>query len=365
MVKINQINLSDFRNFKNLSLSFHRNTNIFFGDNGSGKTNILESISLISKGRGLRNASIVNLIKNNEKSFLLKAFLDINNNIYNIKILSEKNDSKFKKIIKVNDDASFESIKFLNSSISFLFFLPEMERLFQSSPSHRRNFIDRLIYSENNEYSKLINRYKKDIIERNKILQQNNFDLDWIKHIENQISINGLKIYQLRKSQLNKLNRHIKNLNHSNNYHFEINLSVKDDFFTINLNEERYLSELYNSRNLDRKLGGCVIGPHKSDLIAKINDEYEASLLSTGQQKTVVLLVLLAQCDYLVNIKKKVPVLLLDEICSHLDSNNRKILLDMINQFDIQFFLTGTDKTLFSFISTNVEFYNITDLYEH
>ena len=85
-------------------------------------------------------------------------------------------------------------------------------------------------------------------------------------------------------------------------------------------------------------------------------------MLSTGQQKTVVLMILLAQCNYLVNCKHINPILLLDEIGSHLDSNNRQILLDMINRFEIQFFLTGTDKDLFSFVSTKAKFYNITNI---
>ena len=93
-----------------------------------------------------------------------------------------------------------------------------------------------------------------------------------------------------------------------------------------------------------------------------INNDFDASLLSTGQQKTVVLMILLAQCNYLVNCKDINPILLLDEIGSHLDSNNRQILLDMINRFEIQFFLTGTDKDLFSFVSTKAQFYNITEL---
>ena len=93
-----------------------------------------------------------------------------------------------------------------------------------------------------------------------------------------------------------------------------------------------------------------------------MNNEFDASLLSTGQQKTNVLMVLLAQCNHLVNHKKINPIFLFDEIGSHLDKYNRQILLDMINKFDIQFFLTGTDKNLFSFVSTNAKFYNITDL---
>ena len=106
----------------------------------------------------------------------------------------------------------------------------------------------------------------------------------------------------------------------------------------IKLALEEYLFKLKDLRIFDKKFGGTKIGPHKSDLIAIIDDDFEASLLSTGQQKTVVLMILLSQCNYLVNDKDINPVLLFDEIGSHLDSYNRQILLDMINRFKIQFF---------------------------
>ena len=137
---------------------------------------------------------------------------------------------------------------------------------------------------------------------------------------------------------------------------------MKDDFFDRGINYEKYLSILQNSRLYDKQYGGTKIGPHKSEIISTVNNEYEASLLSTGQQKTIVLMVLLAQCNYLVDHKNMNPILLFDVIGSHLDSNNRQILLDMINRYEIQFFLTGTDKNLFSFVSTKGQFYNITDI---
>ena len=135
-----------------------------------------------------------------------------------------------------------------------------------------------------------------------------------------------------------------------------------DMFTKFPITFEEYLSNLKGSRIFDKKYGGTKIGPHKSDLKAIINDDFEASLLSTGQQKTVILMILLSHCNFLVNYKNINPILLFDEIGSHLDSNNRQILLDMINRFKIQFFLTGTDKNLFSFISTNAQFYNITEI---
>ncbi len=362
MAKIKNIEFYNFRNFKNFKSSFDSKLNILFGDNGCGKTNILEGISLIAKGRGIRNSSIINLIKKQEDKFLIKNNLEIQKDYFNIEIFTEQKNEKYKKIIKINEDSSKDSLNFLNNSISYLIFLPEMERLFQSSPSYRRNFLDRLIFSSRNDYNRLINKYKKSLLERNKILQSNNIDDNWLNHIEAEISLLGLEIYNLRNSQINTINDELNNMKNDYNYLFDVKLEIKDHFLNNEINFEEYLLNLKKSRLFDKQFGGTKIGPHKSDIISTVNNEYEASLLSTGQQKTIVLLVLLAQCNYLVNRKKIYPIFLFDEIGSHLDKNNRQILLDIIDRFEIQFFLTGTDKKLFSFVSTNAQFYNITEV---
>jgi len=362
LAKIKNIEFSNFRNFNNFKISFDDKLNILFGDNGCGKTNILEGISLISKGRGIRNSSIDNLIKKGKDKFLIKNDLEIKKNNFDIQIFTESKNDKFKKIIKINDDVSKDILDFLNKSISYLVFLPEMERLFQASPSYRRNFIDRLIFSSKNDYNHLVNKYKKTLLERFKILQANNFDEDWLNHIENKISFLGLEINHLRISQLDFLNSELRALKKDHNFQYDVVLKIKDSSLESGITHEKYLSILQNSRLYDKQYGGTKIGPHKSDIISIINNDFEASLLSTGQQKAVVLMILLAQCNLLVNKKNIHPILLFDEIGSHLDKQNRQILLDMINRFDIQFFLTGTEKNLFSFVSTNAQFYNITDV---
>ena len=236
-----------------------------------------------------------------------------------------------------------------------------MERLFQSSPSYRRNFIDRLIFSSRKEYNTLINKYKKLLIERSKILQANNFDNSWLDQIEKEISSTGFAIYKARNFQLNLINNNLTKLNNTNKYKFTVDLRINDNFFNPSLDIDKYITELNKSRYVDKKNGSTKIGPHRTDIQAIIDCDYDASLLSTGQQKTVVLMILIAQCQYLINDNKIEPILLFDEICSHLDTFNRQILLDMINKFEIQFFLTGTEKNLFSFVSTNAQFYNITN----
>ncbi len=362
MAKIKNIEFNNFRNFKNFKTSFDDKLNILFGDNGCGKTNILEGISLIAKGRGIRNANISNFIKREEDNFLIKSNLEINKNNYNIKIFTEHKNNKYKKIININEDLSKDSLDFLNQSISYLIFMPEMERLFQASPSYRRNFIDRLIFSSKNNYNKLINKYKKSLLERIKVLQSSSSDKEWLNHIEKEICTIGLEIYNLRTLKLNSINKELNTLKYDHNFQFSVELKIKDDFYKNEISFEKYSFLLKESRSYDSKFGGTKIGPHRSDFISIINDNFEASILSTGQQKTVVLMILLAQCNYLLNEKKINPILLFDEIGSHLDKNNRQVLLDMINRFEIQFFLTGTDKNLFSFISTNAKFYNITKI---
>ena len=118
--------------------------------------------------------------------------------------------------------------------------------------------------------------------------------------------------------------------------------------------------QLKYNREVDKLIGGAKFGPHRSDFMCFLNETMPASQLSTGQQKSVVLMIILAQCDYLVNETDIRPIVLMDEVCSHLDETNRSILLKIIEEFDLQTFMTGTEKKFFSFLSTNTNYCNIT-----
>ena len=172
MVKINNISLQNYRNFSSLELNFNKNCNILNGNNGAGKTNILESLSLIGKGRGFRNDKIHNLIKTKKDNFLIKSEVNFENNNYDIEIWSKKINETHRKNYSLNNHVSKDNEQFINSIISYLYFLPEMERLFLTSPSFRRNFFDKLIFSINKNYNKTINSYKKYLLERNTLLKK-------------------------------------------------------------------------------------------------------------------------------------------------------------------------------------------------
>jgi DNA replication and repair protein RecF len=356
----NSIDLINFRNFENYSLSFSKNCNVFYGKNGSGKTNILEGISLLSKGRGLRKDRFANIIRKNCDKFIIKSDFKSEEIIYNLISETENLNNRFKKILTVNNDKSSDSLELIYEKTPFLYFLPDTERLFQASPSSRRNLIDQFIYTSQHKYNKLINRYNKLIQERSKILINNN-DESWLNQLEKSISNDALQIYFLRESQLkiliNNLNIYLTDFS----LPFKIHTTLIDKFYTSNLKNEDYEATLKNNRKIDALVGGCAIGPHKSDYMFGVNENSFVSQLSTGQQKTIILLMYLSQCKYLSEVKFKQPILLLDEVCSHLDDVNRNVLLTLIERFKLQIFMTGTSKNLFSFLSTNAQFCNITD----
>jgi DNA replication and repair protein RecF len=357
----NSIDLINFRNFENYSIKFSKNCNVFFGKNGSGKTNILEGISLLTKGRGLRKDKFKNIIKKNCEKFIIKSDFQSEEIIYNLIAETENINTRLKKKLTVNNDKSSDSLELIYDKTPFLYFLPETERLFQSSPSIRRNLIDQFIYTSHNKYNKLVNRYNKLIQERSKILINNNNDDSWLNQLEKNISADGLQIYSLRVDQLNIL---INNLNiylKEFDLPFNIDTTLIDKFYTSNLQNEDYEETLKNNRKIDALVGGCAIGPHKSDYMFSVNNNSFVSQLSTGQQKTIILLMYLSQCKYLSEVKFKQPILLLDEVCSHLDDINRNVLLTLIETFKLQIFMTGTSESLFSFLSTNANFCNITD----
>jgi len=356
----NGIDLINFRNFDNYSLSFSENCNVFYGKNGSGKTNILEGISLLSKGRGLRKDRLANIIRKNCDKFIIKSDFKSEEIIYNLISETENINNRFKKILTVNNDKSSDSLELIYEKTPFLYFLPDTERLFQASPSIRRNLIDQFVYTSQHKYNKLINRYNKLIQERSKILINKN-DESWLNQLEKSISTDALQIYSLRESQLKTL---INNLNiylRDFSLPFKIDTTLIDKFYISNLKNEDYEVALKNNRKIDALVGGCAIGPHKSDYMFCVNDNSFVSQLSTGQQKTIILLMYLSQCKYLSEVKFKQPILLLDEVCSHLDDVNRNVLLTLIETFKLQIFMTGTSKNLFSFLSTNAHFCNITD----
>ena len=361
---LSNIKFKNFRNFNESFFSFDKGCNIITGKNGTGKTNLLEGISLIEKGRGFRKEKIYNLINFNNKD----QFFNIDSNYfhkeldYKIKISnSEKNSKK----TFINDSVEKEISEHFNKIFSLIYFLPEMERLFMLNPSSRRNFIDRLIFNYNKKYNLLINNYKKVVNERQSLLKIFNYDKNWIQKLEEDIVNFGSEIYDCRLKQIYKINHTLENLKILDKSFSKFFLQINDPLLKEDKNIEEiknlYLNKLSYNREKDLFLGGCSLGPHRSD-IQGLNCSKKINLnqFSTGQQKTAILLIIIAQCINLIENLDSQPIVLLDEICSHLDEDNRELILYLINELKVQVFMSGTEENFFSFLSTKANYCNIT-----
>ena len=363
MVYFKNINFNNYRNFLKSSFYFDKRCNIIVGKNGSGKTNVLEGISLFEKGRGIRKEKINNFInfKNLDKGFKINSTFQ--NHKIDFKINVFNSDKNLKKL-SVNDNFDRESIKHFESLFSIIYFLPEMERLFVSSPLSRRNFLDRLIFTFNKRYNFIINNYKKAINERQLLLKKTTYDESWIDHIEHNIVNFGSIIYKNRAEYILIINKILEKLIITKHFSQKFFLKIYDKFLdnypNIFEDQNMYLEKIKSSRKIDYFSGGCTIGPHRSDLSGySLENDYNINQFSTGQQKTAILLIIISQCKYLIDSLKLKPIVLLDEVCSHLDNMNRELLLYLINELDVQVFMTGTEESFFSFLSTKANYCNI------
>ena len=363
---MNYLSLIRYKNYRNLEdqeIYLSKNINIFVGPNGSGKTNILESISLLSPGKGFKRQSLDKLQKFNCNSTWVIFNKYINNNLESdISITYEKKDEgSISEKILFNRKQEKKTDK-LNTKPLILWFIPEMERLFSGQPSLRRNFIDRIAYSFDSSILSNLRLYKKLINERNEIFKRSN-NPDWLDKVEEKIVELGIKIIDQRLKAIQIINKTFDLIksNEIDIIRSEIKLIYnKKDLKEDIMNYDQYKYLLKSSRKEDFYRGGCKIGPHKSDIeVFYSKNKLEASYCSTAQQKEIILNILLSQSYALINKMNFPPVLLLDEVCSHLDENTRKLLLQLADWLQIQVLMTGTDKNFFSVLFEKANFFDV------
>ena len=366
MSHISLIRLTNFRNLYDQEIKFSESANVFIGKNGGGKTNLLESISLLSPGRGLKKEILTKITKFKIKNpwVVFLKYDQEDKTTFDIATTYEisKSESVIKKIL-INGIKQKKSLE-LDSLPNLIWFIPEMERLFGGPPSLRRNFIDRIVYSFDKKILFELNSYSKLIRERYQIIQMDNIDENWLDKVEESIVMLGISIIRKRDKILRILNETFKiDLIPMKISGCQIKMTGYIDELFSNNNQnikEKYLDEIRKSRINDRFRGGCGIGPHKSDLeILYLKNNIYANYCSTGQQKEIILNMLLCQSYCLIKEHKKKPILIFDEVCSHLDENTRSIILYLIEWLKVQVFMTGNDEKLFSFLSKKAKFFSV------
>lgn len=353
MASIASLRLIDFRSYIALDAEFQSGAIALYGANGAGKTNLLEAISLLSPGRGLRRAKTGLLARVNDGTSqpawginaTLHEELDDEQTRISIGQVPEYPRRRQLKI-----DGRTATGPELARRLSMLWLTPAQDRLFTGPASDRRKFIDRFALAFAPDHGSNAIRFEKARTERNRLLSDGITDRVWYEAIEIDLSKFGALVAQARTTTIRNLQIEIA----ARDTVFPQSLiglsGTLEDKFQNGLDltsiADAYREQLSHDRQIDLRAGRTLIGPHRSEIhVTHKSKAMPAALCSTGEQKALLIGLILAQARALA---EKSPILLLDEVAAHLDSVRRAALAEELLDLNLQVFMTGTDRTLFS-----------------
>ena len=350
MARVTTINIKNFKSHKqyNLEISKDYHHIIIYGDNGVGKTNLIESLSFFSNSKGLRGDSLDKLLPEQETNIIdtkIQTNILSNSNQFNFSFKIFKDQENLKKSLFLDEKKT--SISKIKEIISFIWLSPYMDKIMYEGQSIKRDFIDKLISQNEKNFNLLLSSYKKNISERLQILK-NVKDEKWLDIIEKKIAQNIYEIFLIRRNYAKIINKIIsEKLKNFREINIKYENNLFDDVNEKKLKIEIFFEKLKSNRGLDESTKRTNFGINKDEIIFfdKINNRNTDSC-STGEQKSSLLTIILANC-WKLKIEKKDFILLLDEATSHLDDQNFKKLVTEVEKFDTQIWYTGTSKNLF------------------
>ena len=343
-MQLKRIKIQNFRNYKEEEIEFNNKINIFYGNNAQGKTNILESIYLMSLGKSYRTNKEKELIKKGES--FSKLYCEYNKEDRDGKIeyfISEK------KIIKVNG-IKIDKLSELVGNINIVMFVPEDIDIMKGSPAKRRKFLNIMIGQLKNNYISNLNLYLKTLEQRNNYIKQKNINNDMLDIWDEKLVEYGYKIYQYRNEFINKIKEKIESI-HKNIADEKISLHYISDCS----DKENFLKKLKNNRKNDIEKGFTSSGIQRDDFKVYVNGEDVSVYGSQGQNRTAVLSLKLAEIKVIYDEIGEYPILLLDDFMSELDEKRIKNFLKNIEK--IQVIITCTKNIKIE----NSKSFNITD----
>lgn len=342
-IYIKELTLQNYRNFSDIKFNFESENILILGNNGSGKTNILEALSLFSPGRGVRRAKLDEICQYNKSDFIIESVIDTSLDIARIKNTYNKDYSK--RIVEFNNNKITHSE--LASLLNITWLTPQMDGLFLGSSSDRRKFFDRMVYAFDPGYSKLINEYEHYIKERNNILQSYPINLDWLNAIEEKLSNAAAEITTKRFNTLQIIQHHIDG---SDNNFPKARLSLEPVFSNLAIDD--FKEKFRQNRELDRLTKKTNFGTHRIDMLTQHQEkQIDAKQCSTGEQKSLLISIILGQLLAINNHNPKTTVVLLDETLTHLDNIRREYLTSFLATIDAQVFITSTEEEIEKYFS--------------
>ena len=347
-MKIKQLKLKNYRNYSLLDLSFDDFTNIFYGDNAQGKTNILESIYLCGTTKSHRGTKDRDLIRFGEEESHIEAVVEKNDVSFKIDIHLKKNSPKGIAINKIPIKRASE----LFGVINVVFFSPEDLNIIKNGPSERRRFIDLELAQLDKVYLSDLSNYNRIVNQRNKLLKDI-FDredlLDTLEIWDQQLVHYGNKVIERRKLFISQMNNIVEGV-HQNLTGGKEKIHIYYEPSTGTDNFETILSK---NREKDIKMKSTSVGPHRDDICFMVDGIDIRKFGSQGQQRTAALSLKLSEIELVKKVIHDTPILLLDDVLSELDKNRQNYLLDNIKDIQTLITCTGLDDFVSHRISIN------------
>ncbi len=364
---LSRIMLTMFRSYEHLDLNVDARPVVLTGNNGAGKTNLLEALSLLSPGRGLRGAKLSEMARRQKPEDLsspvwaLAARLRVDGGLRDLGTgqgfgAGERRQARI--------DGAECGLGDLSAEVRVLWLTPAMDRLFVEGPSGRRRFFDRLVLSLDPSHASRSAAYERAMRERNVLLRDGPADPSWLDALEAQMAVTGSAIATARMSALARL----VDLPQRNNGFPRAAITVKGDLedqlaagASQGAIEADFASVLARQRPRDGAAGRTLSGPHLSDvLVTHVEAGRPAEQCSTGEQKALLLGLVLGQARLVAaDALGKGPLLLLDEIAAHFDAERRAALFQEILGLGLQAWLTGTDAATFSMLGSGVQHFRV------
>ena len=337
-MKIKQLKLKNYRNYDLLDLEFDSSTNIFYGDNAQGKTNILESIYLCGTTKSHRGTKDRDLKKFGEEESHIEAVVEKNEIPFKIDIHLKKNSPKGIAINKLPIRRASE----LFGIINIVFFSPEDLNIIKNGPSERRRFIDLELAQLDKVYLSDLSNYNRIVNQRNKLLKDSYNRQEILETLDiwdMQLANYGNKIIDRRNLFIYQLNEIAGKVHERLTGGKEIlNISYEPSNGNIDLEKA-----IKNNRERDIRMKSTSVGPHRDDICFMTDEVDIRKFGSQGQQRTAALSLKLSEIELVKQVTKDTPILLLDDVLSELDKHRQNYLLDSICDVQTLITCTGVD----------------------
>ncbi|MGE5456115.1 MAG: DNA replication/repair protein RecF [Ignavibacteriales bacterium] len=342
---LKKIEIVNFRNYESLELNLNKKTNIIYGNNAQGKTNILESIYVLGLTKSHRSFIDNNLIKEGQTKSRIVGIVENNNINTKMEIHLETKNKKMKI-----DNSEIKKISDYISKFNIIIFYPEDLEIIKGSPNIRRQYFNLELSQLYSQYFKVLNDFKKILKIRNEYLKQmqKNIEIDrnYFDILTECLIEKAIFIYKAREKFILKINEHcgkiFKRISGQDDFYIKYSPYFKLDSFETTYLKENLRSKFNKMLSTEIKLGMTLVGPHRDEFLFCVGEKNLKEYGSQGQQRLAIISLKLAEIEVFKNYCKTTPVLLLDDVFSELDDSKKNKLLKFI-QNKAQTIITTTD----------------------